>query len=84
VGRAKKDWAKILALCLVICLTSTKLIALGLSFLFCTIRVMIPALQGDCYKDERHQKVAHMEQVLDKWELFLLGELHLQSWISVL
>lgn len=38
-------------LCLVSCVMSGKLIALGLRFLFCTIRVIIPTLQGGCCKD---------------------------------
>lgn len=42
---------KILALCLVSCGTPGKLIALGLSFLFCTISRIIPTLQGGCCKD---------------------------------
>lgn len=42
---------KFLALCLVSCLMSGKLIALGLSFLLCTITVIIPTLQGGGCKD---------------------------------
>ena len=36
---------------LVSCVMFGKLIALGLSFLFCTIAVMIPTLQGSCCKE---------------------------------